>query len=84
VPLNDKQKKAFADWLKGHEVSGVCPACGEQGSWQLHDGILGALDLDLERKKASPSGAGFLALICKRCGNTRFFAAPLIPGMTQK
>jgi hypothetical protein len=80
MPLNDRQKKAFTAWLKDRNVSAVCPACGAQGSWQLHDGVLGVLDLDFEKKKASPSGAGFLALTCKQCGNTRFFAAPLILG----
>ena len=80
MPLDNKQRKAFTDWLKNHKVSGVCPACGEKGSWQMHDGILGALELDLAQKKASPSGAGFLALICKSCGHTRFFAAPLVLG----
>jgi hypothetical protein len=80
MPLTSTQKKAFTDWLKDRRVSAVCPACGEQGSWHLHDGILGALELDLAKKKAAPSGAGFLALICKQCGLTRFFAAPLVLG----
>jgi len=67
-------------WLKDHDVPPTCPTCGMTGEWNLHDGVLGALDLDLEEKKAKPSSMGFLVLSCKYCMHSRFFAAGPILG----
>ena len=68
-------------WLKDHDVPPTCPTCGMTGEWNLCDGILGALDLDLEEQKAKPSPMGFLVLSCKHCMHSRFFAAgPILGG----
>ena len=52
------------------------------GEWNLYDGILGALDLDLEEQKAKPSSMGFLVLSCKHCMHSRFFTAGPILGQS--
>ena len=80
MPLTNKQKKAFTNWLSNQDVSKTCPTCGAQGPWNIHDGILGALELDLKAQKASPSSLGFFVLSCKTCWHTRLFAASPILG----
>ena len=80
MPLTDKQKKAFTTWLQDHQVAQSCPSCGATGPWNIHDGLLGALELDLKQKKAAPSSVGFFAISCKTCWNTRLFNAPAILG----
>ena len=80
MPLTNKARKAFTEWLEEHQLMQSCPSCGAQGPWNIYDGLLGALDLDLKAKKATPSSTGFFALSCKNCWNTRLFAAPPILG----
>jgi len=80
LPLTDTQKKGFMTWLKDHDVPPTCPTCGMTGEWNLYDGILGALDLDIEEQKAKASSMGFLVLSCKHCMHSRFFAAGPIIG----
>ena len=81
MPLTSAQKKTFMKWLKEHDVPSVCPTCGMTGEWNLYDGIVGTLDLDLKSQKASPSSLGFLVLTCKHCMHSRFFAAGPILGL---
>ena len=82
LPLTEDQKKTFLTWLKDHDVPQTCPTCGMTGEWNLYDGILGALDLNLEEQKAKPSSMGFLVLTCKHCMHSRFFAAGPVLHMT--
>lgn len=82
MPLTDKQKKAFIDWLNSHHVSQVCPACGAQGVGQIHDGVVGGLDVDLKHKRLAPSPVGFLVVTCRQCAHVRLFAASPILGKT--
>lgn len=78
MPLTSKQQKTFMKWLKDHSIPSVCPVCGANGPWHVHDGMIGVLDIDLKRKQASPASMGYFALSCQNCWNTRFFAAPAI------
>ncbi len=80
MPISGRQKKQFQTWLSEHDVSTTCPTCGSDGGWNLHDEFFGGLDLDLKKKKASPSSLGCFALVCKHCQNIRFFAAAPILG----
>ncbi|MFC2078795.1 hypothetical protein ACFLSZ_02325 [Candidatus Bipolaricaulota bacterium] len=80
MPLTLEQKNAFMKWLKDHDVPSMCPTCGMTKEWNLYDGILGALELDLEEQKAKPSSMGFLVLSCKHCMHSRLFAAGPILG----
>ena len=80
VTITNKQKKTFSKWMKEHNVRKVCPACGLEDGWNLYEGILGGLDLDLKHKKAKPSSFGSFALICKNCSYTMHFAAAPILG----
>ena len=80
MPLTDTQKKDFMTWLKDHDVPPTCQTCGMTGEWTLYDGILGALDLDIDEQKAKASSIGFLVLSCKHCMHSRFFAAAPIIG----
>jgi len=80
VTITDRQKQVLTEWIKGHNVRSVCPTCGSEAGWQLHDSIISGLDLDLEKKKAEPSKAGFFALACKNCRYVVFFAAAPILG----
>jgi len=80
LPITSKQKRAFAKWMKEHNVRSTCPACGSESGWNMHDSILGGLDLDLKQKKASPSSFGCFALVCKNCQHTMLFAAAPILG----
>lgn len=80
MPLTNSQKKAFRRWLKKHDIARLCEMCGSTDQWNVHDGLLGALELDLENQKASASKMGFFALSCRNCWHTRFFSAAPILG----
>ena len=80
MSISNKQKKALGKWMRDHNVRSDCPACGSEGGWDLHENILGALDLDLKEKKAKPSSFGCFALVCKNCRYTMPFAAGPILG----
>ena len=80
MPLSSKQKKQFMQWLKEHNVSSTCPACGSTEGWGVHDSIITGLDVDLKKKKAAPSQAGFFMMVCKNCMHVMFFAAAPIVG----
>jgi hypothetical protein len=80
MPITKKEKRQLTDWLRDHDIRQDCPACGAEAGWQIHESIIAGLDLDLEKKKASPSSAGFFALACKNCRHVMFFAAAPILG----
>lgn len=81
MPLNRKQQKALKKWLSEHDVAQTCPACGQAAGWQTHESIIAGLDLDLAKKRAAPSSAGFFALACKNCRHVMLFAAaPILEG----
>jgi len=80
VSISNKQKKVLEKWMDAHGVDRACPACGSKAGWNLHESLVGGLDLDLKSKKASPSSAGFFVLVCKNCQHTRLFAAAPILG----
>jgi len=80
MPITKKQNKALAAWLREHNVRSTCPVCGTDAGWNIHDSVLGGLDLDLESKKAKPSSFGCFALVCKRCQYSMLFAAAPILG----
>jgi len=80
MPITSKQKRALANWMKQHDVRSTCPACGADSGWDIHESVLGALDLDLKAKQAKPSSFGCFALVCKECRYTMFFAAAPILG----
>ena len=80
MAITPKQKKALADWMRKHGVRSDCPACGRDAGWNLHESILGGLDLDLKEKQAKPSSLGCFALVCKHCQYTMLFAAAPILG----
>ena len=80
MSITSKQKKAFAAWMKDHNVRPTCPACGSTSGWNMHDSILGGLDLDVKKKRAKPSSFGCFALACKECQYTMLFAAGPILG----
>lgn len=80
MSITDKQKKALAKWMREHDVRTDCPACGSSAGWNLHESVLGGLDLDLKRKQAKPSSFGCFALVCKNCQHTMLFAAAPILG----
>ena len=80
MPITNAQKKALAKWMDSHGVSKTCEICGSEAGWSLHESLVSGLDLDLKRKKAAPSSAGFFVLVCKTCQHVRFFAAAPILG----
>ncbi|MBU0595556.1 hypothetical protein KJ567_02580 [Candidatus Bipolaricaulota bacterium] len=80
MPISNKQKSALERWMGAHGVDRACPACGSETGWNLHESLVGGLDLDLDKKKASPSSAGFFVLVCKDCQYARLFAAAPILG----
>ncbi len=80
MTITNKQKKTFSKWMKDHNVRKACPACGLEDGWNLYEGLLGGLDLDLKHKKVKPSSFGCFALICKNCSYTMHFAAAPILG----
>ncbi len=80
MTITSKQKRAFAKWMEEHNVRSACPACGSEAGWNMHESILGGLDLDLKRKQAKPSSFGCFALVCKECQHTMLFAAAPILG----
>jgi len=80
VSMSNKQKKLITKWMQEHNVRTACPACGSDSGWGMHENILGGLDLDLKKKQAKPSSFGCVALICKHCHYTMFFAAAPILG----
>jgi predicted nucleic-acid-binding Zn-ribbon protein len=75
-----RQKKAFAKWMQEHNVRASCSACGSESGRNMHESILGGLDLDLKNRQAKPSSFGYLAVVCKRCQYTMLFAAAPILG----
>jgi len=80
VPISNREKKKLAQWMQDHDVRRTCPACGTEGRWGLHESLIGGLDLDLKKKTASPSSAGFFAMVCQHCQHTMLFAAAPILG----
>ena len=80
MPISKKQKKTLERWMGAHGVQRICPACGSGTGWNLHESLVGGLDLDLEKKKAAPSSAGFFVLVCKNCQHAQLFAAAPILG----
>jgi hypothetical protein len=75
MAITKKQNKVLAKWLREHNVRSTCPACGSEAGWNIHESILGGLDLDIESKKASPSSFGSFVLVCKHCQYAMHFAA---------
>lgn len=80
MPLSSKHKKALGKWMDAHGVTKTCEACGSNSGWNLHESLVAGLELDLKKKKASPSSAGFFVLVCKNCQFVRLFAAAPILG----
>ena len=80
MSITDKQKKACVKWMRKQNVRQDCPACGSELGWNMHESILGGLDLDLKNKQAKPSSFGCFALVCKHCQHTMLFAAAPILG----
>ncbi len=80
MPISKKHQKALANWLRERNVRSTCPICGSETGWNIHDSILGGLDLDLKSKQAKPSSFGCFALVCKSCQYTMLFAAASILG----
>ena len=66
--------------MQEHGVRSVCPACGSESGWNVHESVLGGLDLDLKKKQPRPSSFGCFALVCKHCQHTMLFAAAPILG----
>ena len=75
MSITSQQKKALSKWMRQHNVRSTCPACGAESGWNIHESVLGGLDLDLKEKKAKPSSFGCFALVCKECQYTMLFAA---------
>ncbi len=75
MPITKKQQKKITEWMKQHDVRSDCPACGATSGWNLHESLLGGLDLDLETQQAKPSSFACFALVCKHCQHTMLFAA---------
>lgn len=80
--LTKKEKNALKRWLAEHNIKTECAVCGSVSGWEVHDGIIVGLDVDLKNKQAKPSSAGFFATACKECRYVRFFAAAPIVGMS--
>ncbi len=78
MALAKAHEKAFQKWLADHKVNPACPACSSDAGWTVHNEILSAMVLDLDKKQISPSTSGFLVLVCKNCKHVLFFAAPPI------
>lgn len=80
MSITSEQKQAFAQWMQEHNVRPTCPACDSESGWNMHESILGGLDLDLRNKEAKPSSFGCFALLCNHCQYTMLFAAAPILG----
>ena len=80
MPITNPQKKKLTQWMQDHNVRQTCPACGSESGWKLHEEILASLELDVKKKQAKPSPLGCVALVCKHCHYTMFFAAAPILG----
>lgn len=81
--LTKEQNQIFRAWFKERGITGICPACGKNAGWDLHDEILSGFVMDVDKKDIrQQSLTGFVPLACKNCLFTMFFPVAPILGRT--